>query len=459
MTKYKLKKGRFLGLLIIILLIIGFIYRGPIVDFTKNTFDKTKDLFNKSNKETKSDTTSNNDIAASVDGEVITQLDVDSKYDKLPPQYKSVMTKEDLLEQMITEKVILNQAKDVVISESEVDDTISEVLKLRQITEEQLKESLTEQGITLEELREGYRNQMKINKFLKDNLFSELSVSDNEIKNYYNKNIELFKGKEGQVRALHILVKSEAEAKDVVNELKSKIFSSVAKSTSIGPSSVNGGDLGFVNKGELVSEFETVLFELDEDEVSAPVKTQFGWHVIKRATDIVSLEDSSKSIEDSLLAEKQNSVLETYVKQLKSNAKIVYGSDANLEEVIEQQPTEAIDEDKVEVTKEEIAEDRKDTVETDTEEKEVVVAKNTETKTTTDASLGECLKDSVLYTIGSKFCKEQKEELGNDFESIVVVDCTKVKCADIKGFPAWKINDEVQLGFKTKTELRDLASC
>lgn len=84
------------------------------------------------------------------------------------------------------------------------------------------------------------------------------------------------------VRASHILVNTQAEA----ISLKSKIdngasFESLAKTQSKCPSGQNGGDLGFFGKGEMVPSFETAAFNLPVGKVSDPVKTQFGWHIIK----------------------------------------------------------------------------------------------------------------------------------------------------------------------------------
>jgi len=85
------------------------------------------------------------------------------------------------------------------------------------------------------------------------------------------------------VRAEHILVLTENEA----NQLKSKIdakeitFEEAAKEFSQCPSKANGGDLGYFPKGVMVKEFEVAAFQLPVGEVSAPVQTQFGWHLIK----------------------------------------------------------------------------------------------------------------------------------------------------------------------------------
>ena len=85
-----------------------------------------------------------------------------------------------------------------------------------------------------------------------------------------------------EVRASHILVKTEQEAKDLYNEIKNgKSFAEVAQEKSLCPSGQNGGDLGYFRRGQMVPQFEIAAFNLPVGEISKPVWTQFGWHLIK----------------------------------------------------------------------------------------------------------------------------------------------------------------------------------
>ena len=87
-----------------------------------------------------------------------------------------------------------------------------------------------------------------------------------------------------EVRARHILVDNEEHAKQVKLELErsDKSFAEMAEEKSEGPSSKDGGDLGFFSRGEMVPPFEKKAFNMDTGEVSEPVKTEFGWHLIKK---------------------------------------------------------------------------------------------------------------------------------------------------------------------------------
>lgn len=84
------------------------------------------------------------------------------------------------------------------------------------------------------------------------------------------------------MRASHILVKSEGLAQDILNQIKSgKDFAELAKKHSECPSGKRGGDLGFFTRGRMVKEFEDAAFGMESGQVSNPVKTQFGYHIIK----------------------------------------------------------------------------------------------------------------------------------------------------------------------------------
>jgi len=86
-----------------------------------------------------------------------------------------------------------------------------------------------------------------------------------------------------KVHCSHILVKTEQEARLILDQVNKGIsFSKIAIEKSLCPSKKKGGDLGFFGRGQMVKEFERAAFALQKGQISQPVKTEFGWHIIKR---------------------------------------------------------------------------------------------------------------------------------------------------------------------------------
>ena len=110
---------------------------------------------------------------------------------------------------------------------------------------------------------------------------AKAAVTDAAMRKVYDEAVGQM-SKEPEVRARHILVETEDEAKAVLAELKKGAdFAELAKSRSKDPGSAEGGDLGYFTKDQMVPEFSEVAFKLDKGALSDPVKSQFGWHVIK----------------------------------------------------------------------------------------------------------------------------------------------------------------------------------
>jgi len=119
---------------------------------------------------------------------------------------------------------------------------------------------------------------------LRDIFFQEEireNVTDDSAKELYDERIGSAEP-EPEVKARHILVETEDEAKAIIQKLDDGAdFAELAKQESTGPSSANGGDLGFFTKEQMVTPFADAAFAMDKGEISDPVKTRFGWHVIK----------------------------------------------------------------------------------------------------------------------------------------------------------------------------------
>src|SRR5882724_6285631 len=122
------------------------------------------------------------------------------------------------------------------------------------------------------------------NRLLMDNLLAvegKAATTEDAMKKVYEEAAKQIEG-EQEVHARHILVESEDEAKAIAADLKKGAdFAELAKKKSKDPGASDGGDLGFFTKDQMVPEFSTVAFALEPGKISDPVKSQFGWHIIK----------------------------------------------------------------------------------------------------------------------------------------------------------------------------------
>ncbi|MEG0319759.1 MAG: peptidylprolyl isomerase, partial [Niameybacter sp.] len=124
-----------------------------------------------------------------------------------------------------------------------------------------------------------YSNLLK--QYALSKLLGTVSVSDEEALEYFNNHKDTFRAA-ATARAQHILVDSKEKAEEILAEINAGLtFEDAAKQYSSCPSSERGGDLGEFGRGQMVPEFENAVFSMEVDEVSAPVQTQFGYHIIK----------------------------------------------------------------------------------------------------------------------------------------------------------------------------------
>ncbi len=144
------------------------------------------------------------------------------------------------------------------------------------------------------------------------------------LKEAYEKFVKEHKGEE-EVRASHILVKSEQEAKEVVARLeKGEDFAKLAKEKSTDPSKAqNSGDLGFFSREQMVKEFADTAFAMKPNEITkSPVKTQFGWHVIKVVEKRAKPAPTFDEVKDQIKQEIGQTIAQEEINRLKDGAKI-----------------------------------------------------------------------------------------------------------------------------------------
>lgn len=185
-----------------------------------------------------------------------------------------------ILDRLITLRLLLQaNQREKLVPPAAVDQEFA-AIKGQFPSEDEFAAALKNNGLTEETLRQ----QVEAKLVLDQLAVKGVSVSEEEIAQYFKEHSEEL-GRPEEVRASHILVATEDEAKQIVAALAGGAdFAQLAAEKSQDPGSKErGGDLGFFTRGEMIPEFEEAAFATKPGELSAPVQSQFGWHVIKVA--------------------------------------------------------------------------------------------------------------------------------------------------------------------------------
>ena len=235
-------------------------------------------------------------ILASVAGTAITENDVNEAILAMGQRGQSLMNpqgKKMVLDQLINRKLLLAGAKRDLL---EMDPAFKAQLAA-------MKEEL-------------------LTKFAISKAIESVKVTDAEVKAFYDENPDQFVSGDS-VNASHILVDSEEKAKEIHAKIVAgnTTFADAAKANSSCPSGAQGGELGEFGHGQMVKEFEDAAFAMEVGELSEPVKTQFGWHLItvtaKKASEALAFDTIKDQLCEQLLAEKQQKAYVSKINQLK----------------------------------------------------------------------------------------------------------------------------------------------
>jgi parvulin-like peptidyl-prolyl isomerase len=210
---------------------------------------------------------------------------------------------------------------DVTVTEEELDKRLDELKQqFFDGDEQKYKDELEKQGLTEEQVLKDLRTRMLSEKIF-EKVTSEVKVTDADIQAYYEQNKAQFEQPASR-EVRHILVKSKAKADDIHAQLENGgNFAKLAKQFSTDPASKNEGGKFTAQKGATVAPFDKVAFELETGELSEPVKTQFGWHIIEAVGDVQEastqpLSEVEESISTTLLEEKKNARINEWIKEL-----------------------------------------------------------------------------------------------------------------------------------------------
>lgn len=261
-------------------------------------------------------------VVATVNGEVLTRDDL------YAVMYEMVGS--DALEELITKRLLFQEAErlGITVSEEEVAAELQVVIDQDfQGSEEVFKNVLEYHGITYE----NYRERVHFSILLRAVALSIIDYSADDTFKFYEENRHLFMLPD-EVEANHILVETEQEAQYIVTLLEDGAdFAELARQYSLDLGNKDqGGYLGYFGRGVMVEEFEDTVFSLQVGEISDPVQTDFGYHIIQlldfREAGEARYEDVRADIEDVLVGEKMQEAITELLWKLYEEADIEYQS-------------------------------------------------------------------------------------------------------------------------------------
>lgn len=243
-----------------------------------------------------------------------------------------------ILDELITEKLVTKAAAGITVPEADVDAQIAKI-KAQFPSDEDFSKQLAQVGQTPEQLTETIKKMLQQQRWLEGQIAGKTEVTDEEAKKFYEENKAEFQQAE-TVKASHILFRlNKEDSEEVVNQKlkqaqgaearakKGEDFTTLAKELSEEPGAKeSGGDLGFFPKERMVPEFAEVAFTEKVGDISDPVRTQFGWHVIKvtekKPAGTLPYDEVKAQLMSYLKSKKQEEAAQEMLKSLRDSAKI-----------------------------------------------------------------------------------------------------------------------------------------
>lgn len=277
-------------------------------------------------------------VAATVNGEKIYVDEVQKQLDGVESQHAGAFEGEQgeamkkeftqrIIDNLVIEKLLLAEAKKKKITASKAEiDAKREQVKAMFATEEEFKDAVKNEGFDEKGLTANLEKQIIMEKISKE-ITKGVKVTDKQVKAEYDKNKAQYLTEEA-IEASHILVDSEESAKKLKEQLDDGAdFAELAKQNSKDEGSkAQGGALGEFKKGQMVKEFEEAAFVMKVGDVSDPIKSQFGYHIIKVTKKIPpkqkTFEEVKKEVSDQVKNTLAGEKFKAYTNKLKEKATI-----------------------------------------------------------------------------------------------------------------------------------------
>ena len=256
---------------------------------------------------------------------------------QLPPQMIEMFktqTLDFIVDKHLVDKVL--EGEDIEVTDEDVDDAFAE-FRQRFPDDEVFEGYLAQLGMTAEEVRESMQQDVELEKFLATRY--DLEITEEAANAFYEENREQF-SHDDEVHARHILLKVDQQADEAaavaVKERADAIyaqatadgadFEELARQNSEGPTGPRGGDLGFFAKANMVPEFSEAAFSMQPGDVSEPVRTQFGYHIIqvvdKRDAATSDFDEVKDDIFVQLRHQQRAEVFQKFIDELKAEATV-----------------------------------------------------------------------------------------------------------------------------------------
>lgn len=268
------------------------------------------------------------------------QKNIESSYkgqdlDKVMAENKTV-----LLNRMIDSMLIEQEARkaDIVVKEEELMEVVKGMLQGKGLKMEEFVKGLAAEGMTFDGYKKEIRQQLMRVRVIRREIGSKIAVTEEEIGDYYRTHRDIYEGREA-VRIKQILLLIPDNADEITKEKlkneagmiherlkKGESFDLLASKYSQGPAAATGGDIGFLEKGLMYPEVETVAFKLGLDQISEVIESPVGFHIIKaidkRGAGIKPLESVREEIQAKIEEVKISKKLEGWIADIRKRSYI-----------------------------------------------------------------------------------------------------------------------------------------
>jgi len=287
-------------------------------------------------------------IVVVVNDEVITQREVAAYlipyYEQYRKEYtgrrlelKMLEAEDEVIEQLIEDKLILSEAKrqGVSVASKDIEAKIKNI-KTNFETEDEFRKKMADQNISLSELRDKIRDDIMKHRLIRQVLSWKIMITPIEAREYYDNHLEDYK-RQANVRAISMLIKKEKrrrttdEAHFLMERIKELLksgqeFEELAREYSEGPHAKEGGRLGLVERGQMREELDNAIFALAEGETSDVIESPLGYHMFKVTEilpeEIIDYETVKDEINDLIHKERVDNSISEWLKELRRDAYI-----------------------------------------------------------------------------------------------------------------------------------------